>query len=107
MLAMPPALTPRPRSKGTDLGCGATIAGQVSSGRDLGTVPNQDRSQPVVIERPASALFADASRGLGALLGRSRSLSNPPLQQANATRVRSNVGLCRDAAGCARGSSRP
>ena len=34
-------------------------------------------------------------------------LSNQPLQQPNATRVRSNVSLCRDAAGCARGSSRP
>jgi hypothetical protein len=34
-------------------------------------------------------------------------LSNKPLQQSNATPFRSNVGLCRDAAGFARGSSRP
>ena len=34
-------------------------------------------------------------------------LSNKPLQQTNATRVRSDVGSCRDAAGYARGSSRP
>ena len=36
-----------------------------------------------------------------------RQLPNKPLQQTNATRVRSRVGSCRDAAGCARGSSRP
>lgn len=34
-------------------------------------------------------------------------LSNPPLQQPNATRVRPKVGSFRDAAGCARRSSRP
>jgi len=34
-------------------------------------------------------------------------LPNKPLQQPNATRVRSKVRSCRDAAGCARGSSRP
>ena len=33
--------------------------------------------------------------------------SNRPLQQTNATPVHSEAGLCRDAAGCARGSSRP
>ena len=36
---------------------------------------------------------------------RPREPSNQPLQQPNASRVRSNVGRCRDAAGCARGSS--
>jgi hypothetical protein len=34
-------------------------------------------------------------------------LSNKPLQRMNACAVRSEVGSCRDAAGCARGSSRP
>jgi hypothetical protein len=33
--------------------------------------------------------------------------SNKPLQQTNATGFRPGVGSCRDAAGCARGSSRP
>ena len=35
------------------------------------------------------------------------SLPNRPLQQSNATHLRSRLGVCRDAAGCARGSSRP
>ena len=65
MLALPPAPTPRARSTVRDLGCGASVAGQPSNGRDLGTVPNQDRSQPVVIDRPAGLdLFADGSRVL-------------------------------------------
>ena len=34
-------------------------------------------------------------------------LPNRPLQQPNATPVRSDVRSCHDAAGCARGSSRP
>ena len=36
-----------------------------------------------------------------------RELSNKPLQRMNACAVRSTTALCRDGAGCARGSSRP
>ena len=44
---------------------------------------------------------------LGNETRRDRATANKPLQQPNATRVRAKAGLCRDAAACARGSSRP
>jgi hypothetical protein len=47
---------------------------------------------------------ADAS---GNALRPRGALPNKPLQQPNATRFRSGVGSCRDAAGCARDSSQP
>ena len=60
-----------------------------------------------IVEQYGEGFVARADKRTWRRERRQEAPSNRPLQQPNATRVRSKVGSCRDAAGCARGSSRP